>query len=155
MATTTQSNAITTVEDFIQEYDVETIRMDTVFLRQVFWEKGMEHKLVVAESALIDKYLEEIEQHKTAITLSTTEYYKYRYNPKLMAYDVYGTTELWFLLMAANELYSVIDFDLRVVKAYRTDILQKIDRMLSLEHEFKVINDDEVRAELLTPIPEY
>lgn len=155
MATTTQSNAITTVEDFIQEYDVETIRMDTVFLRQVFWEKGMEHKLVVAESALIDKYLEEIEQHKTAITLSTTEYYKYRYNPKLMAYDVYGTTELWFLLMAANELYSVIDFDLRVVKAYRTDILQKIDRMLSLEHEFKVINDDEVRAELLTLIPEY
>lgn len=155
MATTTQSNAITTVEDFIQEYDVETIRMDTVFLRQVFWEKGMEHKLVVAESALIDKYLEEIEQHKTAITLSTTEYYKYRYNPKLMAYDVYGTTELWFLLMEANELYSVIDFDLRVVKAYRTDILQKIDRMLSLEHEFKVINDDEVRAELLTPIPEY
>lgn len=155
MATNTQSNAITTVEDFIQEYDVETIRMDTVFLRQVFWEKGMEHKLVVAESALIDKYLEEIEQHKTAITLSTTEYYKYRYNPKLMAYDVYGTTELWFLLMAANELYSVIDFDLRVVKAYRTDILQKIDRMLSLEHEFKVINDDEVRAELMTPIPEY
>lgn len=155
MATTTQSNAITTVEDFIQEYDVETIRMDTVFLRQVFWEKGMGHKLVVAESALIDKYLEEIEQHKTAITLSTTEYYKYRYNPKLMAYDVYGTTELWFLLMAANELYSVIDFDLRVVKAYRTDILQKIDRMLSLEHEFKVINDDEVRAELLTLIPEY
>lgn len=155
MATTTQSNAITTVEDFIQEYDVETIRMDTVFLRQVFWEKGMEHKLVVAESALIDKYLEEIEQHKTVITLSTTEYYKYRYNPKLMAYDVYGTTELWFLLMAANELYSVIDFDLRVVKAYRTDILQKIDRMLSLEHEFKTINDDEVRAELLTPIPEY
>lgn len=155
MATNTQSNAITTVEDFIQEYDVETIRMDTVFLRQVFWEKGMEHKLVVAESALIDKYLEEIEQHKTAITLSTTEYYKYRYNPKLMAYDVYGTTELWFLLMAANELYSTIDFDLRVVKAYRTDILQKIDRMLSLEHEFKVINDDEVRAELMTPIPEY
>ena len=155
MATTTQSNAITTVEDFIQEYDVETIRMDTVFLRQVFWEKGMEHKLVVAESALIDKYLEEIEQHKTAITLSTTEYYKYRYNPKLMAYDVYGTTELWFLLMAANELYSIIDFDLRVVKAYRTDILQKIDRMLSLEHEFKVINDDEARAELMTPIPEY
>lgn len=155
MATTTQSNAITTIEDFVQEYDVETIRMDTVFLQQVFWEKGMEHKLVVAESALIDKYLEEIEQHKTAITLSTTEYYKYRYNPKLMAYDVYGTTELWFLLMAANELYSVIDFDLRVVKAYRTDILQKIDRMLSLEHEFKTINDDEVRAELLTPIPEY
>lgn len=155
MATNTQSNAITTVEDFIQEYDIETIRMDTVFLRQVFWEKGMEHKLVVAESALIDKYLEEIEQHKTAITLSTTEYYKYRYNPKLMAYDVYGTTELWFLLMAANELYSIIDFDLRVVKAYRTDILQKIDRMLSLEHEFKVINDDEVRAELMTPIPEY
>ena len=155
MATTTQSNAITTIEDFVQEYDVETIRMDTVFLRQVFWEKGMEHKLVVAESALIDKYLEEIEQHKTAITLSTTEYYKYRCNPKLMAYDVYGTTELWFLLMAANELYSVMDFDLRVVKAYRTDILQKIDRMLSLEHEFKTINDDEVRAELLTPIPEY
>ena len=78
MATTTQSNAITTIEDFVQEYDVETIRMDTVFLRQVFWEKGMEHKLVVAESALIDKYLEEIEQHKTAITLSTTEYYKSR-----------------------------------------------------------------------------
>ncbi len=155
MATSTQGGSVITIEDFVREYSVESIRMDTVFLRQVFWERGMQHKLVVTESALIDKYLAEIEEHKVAIKLSTEEYYKYRFNPKRMSFDVYGTTELGFLIMAANELYSIIDFDLRVVKAYTTAILPKIDRMLSLEHEFKVINDDEVRAELMTPIPEY
>lgn len=155
MATNTQSSAIITIEDFVREYNVESVRMDTVFFRQVFWERGMDHKLVVTGDALIDKYLEEIEEQKTTVALSTEEYYKYRYNPKLMSFDIYGTTELWFLIMAANELYSIIDFDLRVVKAYRTDILQKITRMIDLEHEFKQINDEEVRNELLTPIPEY
>ncbi|MCM1214101.1 MAG: hypothetical protein NC548_06225 [Lachnospiraceae bacterium] len=155
MATNAQGGSVTTIEDFVREYNVETIRMDTVFLRQVFWERPMEHKMVVTESAMIDKYLSEIENDKVSIALSTEEYYKYRYNPKRMAYDVYGTTELWFLIMAANELYSIIDFDLRTVKAYTTAIMPKVDRILNLEHEFKVINDDEVRTELMTPIPEY
>lgn len=155
MATKSNSSAISTMEDFIREYNVEPIRLDVMFLRQVFWEKDMDHKLVVMESASTDKYLDELEQHKTSISLSTEEYYKYRYNPKKMSYDIYGTTELWFLIMTANELYSIIDFDLRVVKLYRTDILQKIDRILGLERDFRLINADEVRTELMTPISPY
>ena len=90
------SSNIWTLSDFISEYSIEDLRIDAFYLQQVFWDKNkMTHKVVVNENSIADKYANELEENKHIVELTTKEYYKYRYNPKLLSYDIYGTTELW------------------------------------------------------------
>ena len=104
---------IWTLDDFIREYGSEDLRVDAFHLKQVFWEEGkMKHKMIVNSDNIADKYAVELEENKRSIELNTKEYYKYRYNPKLLSYDIYGTTELWFFILMANELYTAIEFNL-------------------------------------------
>lgn len=142
------SSNIWTLSDFISEYSIEDLRVDAFYLQQVFWDKDkMKHKVVVNESSIADKYANELEENKRIVQLTTKEYYKYRYNPKLLSYDIYGTTELWFFILMANELYSVSEFDLRKVILFDTAIITKLNRMLEMDAEFLEINSMEVKQE--------
>ena len=99
------SSNIWTLSDFISEYSIEDLRIDAFYLQQVFWDKNkMTHKVVVNENSIADKYANELEENKHIVELTTKEYYKYRYNPKLLSYDIYCNTELWFLILNANQL---------------------------------------------------
>lgn len=142
------SSNIWTLSDFISEYSIEDLRIDAFYLQQVFWDKNkMTHKVVVNENSIADKYANELEENKHIVELTTKEYYKYRYNPKLLSYDIYGTTELWFFILMANELYSISEFDLRKVVLFDTAIITKLNRMLEMDAEFLEINSMEVKQE--------
>ena len=142
------SSNIWTLSDFISEYSIEDLRIDAFYLQQVFWDKNkMTHKVVVNENRIADKYANELEENKHIVELTTKEYYKYRYNPKLLSYDIYGTTELWFFILMANELYSISEFDLRKVVLFDTAIITKLNRMLEMDAEFLEINSMEVKQE--------
>ena len=142
------SSNIWTLSDFISEYSIEDLRIDAFYLQQVFWDKNkMTHKVVVNENGIADKYANELEENKHIVELTTKEYYKYRYNPKLLSYDIYGTTELWFFILMANELYSISEFDLRKVVLFDTAIITKLNRMLEMDAEFLEINSMEVKQE--------
>ena len=142
------SSNIWTLSDFISEYSLEDLRIDAFYLQQVFWDKNkMTHKVVVNENSIADKYANELEENKHIVELTTKEYYKYRYNPKLLSYDIYGTTELWFFILMANELYSISEFDLRKVVLFDTAIITKLNRMLEMDAEFLEINSMEVKQE--------
>lgn len=142
------SSNIWTLSDFISEYSIEDLRINAFYLQQVFWDKNkMTHKVVVNENSIADKYANELEENKHIVELTTKEYYKYRYNPKLLSYDIYGTTELWFFILMANELYSISEFDLRKVVLFDTAIITKLNRMLEMDAEFLEINSMEVKQE--------
>lgn len=142
------SSNIWTLSDFISEYSIEDLRIDAFYLQQVFWDKNkMTHKVVVNENSIADKYANELEENKHIVELTTKEYYKYRYNPKLLSYDIYGTTELRFFILMANELYSISEFDLRKVVLFDTAIITKLNRMLEMDAEFLEINSMEVKQE--------
>ena len=142
------SSNIWTLSDFISEYSIEDLRIDAFYLQQVFWDKNkMTHKVVVNENSIADKYANELEENKHIVELTTKEYQKYRYNPKLLSYDIYGTTELWFFILMANELYSISEFDLRKVVLFDTAIITKLNRMLEMDAEFLEINSMEVKQE--------
>lgn len=144
----TNASTIWTLDDFISEYAAEELRIDAFFLKQVFWEQAyMKHKIVVNESSIVDKYMNELESTKRIVELTTKEYYKYRYNPKLLSYEIYGTTELWFFILMANELYSSTEFDLRKVILFDATIITKVNRMLEMDNDFLEINSMEVKSE--------
>ena len=138
------SENIYTLNDFIREYSVEDLRVDAFHLKEVFFQSGMSHKIIVNGDNIADKYSVELEENKKIVEFSTKEYYKYRYNPKLLSYDIYGTTELWFFILMANEIYTITEFDFRKVKLFDTSIIMKLNRMLELDKEFLDINSMEV-----------
>ena len=138
------SENIYTLDNFIQEYGTEDLRVDAFHLKEVFFNPGMKHKIVVNGDIISNKYTSELEENKRIITFNTKEYYKYRYNPKLLSYDIYGTTELWFFILMANELYSITEFDLRKLVLYDASIISKLNKMLELDQEFLEINSMEI-----------
>lgn len=70
----------------------------------------------VLESNLIDEYIEELVKITSIVELSIDEYKKYKYAPDLLAYDVYGSTQLDFIVLAANDMIDPKDFNLKRLK---------------------------------------
>lgn len=70
----------------------------------------------ILESNLIDEYLDELVKLSNIVQLSAEEYKKYKYSPDLLAYDVYGSVQLDFVIMAANDMIDPKDFNLKRLK---------------------------------------
>lgn len=51
---------------------------------------------------------------------------KYRYNPKVLSYDLYDTVELWQGLLEINNVKSMTEFDFEVIKVFYKDRIFKI-----------------------------
>src|SRR5574344_729590 len=67
-----------------------------------------------AEQNIIDYYLSELKSICLNITnLSEEEINKYKYAPDLLAYDVYGTTQLDFIVMLCNGIIDPKEFDFK------------------------------------------
>lgn len=62
---------------------------------------------------VLNDYFDELKEAAVEVKLSSAEYIKYRYRPKLLAYDVYNNTELAFLILMVNEMMNVKEFDLQ------------------------------------------
>ena len=138
------------MNSFISKYDHESFKSSDCFMRQIFTIDG-KHLAVNAES-ILSKYQRELSQYIEKMDLSTTDYIKYRFNPKRFSYDIYGTTELWFLVLYANELYNIGQFDLHSVYYYSPASFIVLNRILDLEQIFVDINESECDEILRTPI---
>ena len=68
-------------------------------------------KFVVNMFNLFEKYYELLLEHATIAVLGEEEYKRYRFNPRLLSQDLYGTQELHFMLLRLNHVYSIINFD--------------------------------------------
>lgn len=134
-----------TIKDYITQYNNEDITFSEFFLKQVFVTDAGK-KLLMNFENLIIKYMPELKEMKVKVTLSNEEYSRYRFNPKLLSFDIYGTTELWFLILEANELHTISQFDSKTIYLFRADIIEKAARILNLEVDNKNYNADEVSA---------
>lgn len=134
-----------TIKDYITHYNNEDITFSEFFLKQVFVTDAGK-KLLMNFENLIIKYMPELKEMKVKVSLSNEEYSRYKFNPKLLSFDIYGTTELWFLILEANELHTISQFDSKTIYLFRADIIEKAARILNLEVDNKNYNADEVSA---------
>lgn len=65
---------------------------------------------------VIDDYIAELEEMCVNCTLEIDQYKKYKYAPDLLAFDVYGSTQLDFIILMANDMIDSKEFDLKTVK---------------------------------------
>ena len=73
---------------------------------------------------LITDYLPELKNISIDVQLSADQYRKYRYNPDLLAYDIYGSTQLDFIILLLNDMIDPKDFDSYKIKLPYVDQIQ-------------------------------
>lgn len=75
----------------------------------------------------LDPYLIEFELHDEELQL-------YQFKPKSLSYKLYGTTELWALLLMINNCISKIDFNKKKIKVLDPKSIKSfINEVLILE----------------------
>ncbi len=84
--------------------------------------------------SLTNKYKDFLEPYKILIPLSNIEQYTYKYQPKKLSEEMYGTTELWYTLLELNNLKSITEFTPTELYMYDPHkIVDLINEILILE----------------------
>lgn len=88
------------------------------------------NNIELIDHCLIDEYIKELISICVNVELSFDEYNKFKYAPDLLAYAVYGSTQLDFIILMANDMIDPKEFNLKKIKLpYATglkDFLSKI-----------------------------
>ena len=93
---------------------------------------------------LFEKYYELLIDNSIIVVLSDAEYKKYRFNPKKLSEDLYGTKELHYMLLRLNHMYSVIEFDLTEVRVFNRNIVSLLNEIMVLESDEFIENEVDV-----------
>ena len=59
----------------------------------------------------------------------------YKYNPKLMSFDLYGGVELWYLILWMNNMTSVTQFNRKYLILFNPNYLSVLANILNNEDE--------------------
>lgn len=106
--------------------------------------KSGDDDIIINTSSVLDRYYDIILKHTQTITLTDKEYITYRYRPKLYCYDMYGTVELWALLLKINNWTSVAEFNAKSFKVLKDSIFEVINEIMILESEKIAFNKDSI-----------
>lgn len=75
---------------------------------------------------LLNDYIDELDSLTVNVVLTDLDYLKYAFKPKLLAYDVYGSVELYFIILFLNNICDVKDFRNRKIKMLKKDDLNAV-----------------------------
>lgn len=131
-----------TLEDWITAFrnDVNTI---SSFALQIAKSDG-NSATFFSDETVLSKYTVELSEYIETVELSQREQDYYRYNPRLLAYDLYGIPEFWYLILFANELHSALDFYPKRVKFYNAGVVNILNTIRMLEQERMDDNQQEM-----------
>lgn len=105
--------------------------------------------LVYSIDNVIYDYMDEINQYKRLVGFSDMEVVKYKYKPKLFSYDVYGSTECYFVIMALNGICNVKEFDLidHTIWALNPNDMYTIMNLISRAEKTRIaLNRDNINS---------
>ena len=87
-------------------------------------------------SSVIKKYMDFLEPTAVECTFNDGEKKKYRFAPKKISAELYGTTEFWSAILELNNMVSIIDFDTvnKTVKVFEPkEFMSRLNEILILE----------------------
>jgi hypothetical protein len=140
-------NPKSTIQDIISTGKELKICNRELSLKSVMTNSANE-KYVVNITNLFEKYYEILLDNTVIVVLTDEEYLKYRFKPKVLSYDLYGTKELHYMLLRLNYVYSVINFDFKELRVFNTNILNLLNEIMILENENYIENDLDVIREI-------
>lgn len=137
----------TTIQNIIDHGKHLKINNSELSLKYVMNNSANE-KFIINITNLFEKYYELLLDNTVIVVLTNEEYLKYRFKPKVLSYDLYGTMELHYMLLRLNYVYSVTNFDFKEVRVFNTNILSLLNEIMILENEEFIENAVDVIKEI-------
>lgn len=131
-----------TIPDLIEYGKELAISHSTLHLKSSFTEGG--DTIIINYTSILDNYMPVLEQYIEDMELTDAEYQKYRFQPKLLSLDLYGTLELWSAILRINNITSITQFTLTNLKVFTENIFDVINEILILEEGAIKKNKDDV-----------
>lgn len=114
-----------TVKQFITFQSSDPVTYSNLAL----WVKSIsQDNIIYTYDNIIYTYLDELKMICYNIEMSNEEFRKYKYKPKLLAYDIYGATELYFIILAINGIncINMKEFDRKKLRLPKANDLANI-----------------------------
>lgn len=129
----TKVNKTFTLDQFADSKSSNTISYYSMSLL----EKDSQNNIEYDVFNVVSDYMNELKAMAKEVTLSETEYYTYRFKPKLLAHYLYGNGELYFIILWLNDMWSVKDFNLRTIKLIKnSELAQALSSINASEKSF-------------------
>ena len=134
------------LSDFINLKDNDEFTYDKYALYMQSY--NGEHIIYSSDNSIYT-YLDEMKDRSVIYTFSDEEFRKYQYRPKLLAYDLYGATELYFIILALNDTCNIKDFNKRKVRLmFRQDLSDILSQIFNAESNRLYLNRQTIRFDL-------
>lgn len=105
-----------TIKELIESVNTEEISYRNLHTDAYIRNKG--EIIKIPYKSLIREYMPFFRSCVIEGKLNSDEMYKYKFKPKRLSYDLYGTTELWSALLELNNMISLLDFNTDTVKLF-------------------------------------
>ena len=144
------------ISEYIEDYTDLNVSYSKLFLKEknTFTNGDNPSDVIMLGDCILKKYKNDLDNILQSKTLTYEEQQKYFYNPWVLSYDLYGTVEFWFLILEANNMSSVIEFNQETINVYNGSLPDVIDTILSLEEDFINTNEEEIDNEDIGISPE-
>lgn len=96
----------------------------------------LDEDIYISAHNIFHDYKDELLDESVDVTLSDSEYYDYLYQPRRLAYKLYGYTDLYFVLMILNDICDVKDFNFKKVKVLHPDSIGILSRVINAEEYY-------------------
>lgn len=101
----------TTIEEF-----VKSGKSVSLTYKSFSFLETMSNNTQVSVLDVLHDYMDELRDASILVKLSDAEYRKYMYKPKLLCYDIYGSPELYFIILLINDMADVKEFNKRTFR---------------------------------------
>ena len=128
------STTTSTLESFINYKNLD----NNVYYKDLaIFEKSIDGKSVLLTYNILNDYRKEIFDFVIPITLTNKEFQKYQYQPKKLAYDLYGSTEYYYMILFINSMTNIKEFNRRRINLMRAkDMSNVLSAIYSSESEY-------------------
>lgn len=134
-----------TIDQFIQTEQNKSVKYPNYYYQKVISEDDLH--VIMNHQSIMDRYVQYIRDYLTEIELTQEEMRKYRYNPKRLSFNLYGTTSYWWSIIFANQIHSLTEFDFsrdNVIKVFTREGISAFSTVLSVDKTFISENQSEV-----------
>ncbi len=99
------------------------------------------YSIIVALKNVIYDYEEELKKLACTVEMTDDEFLKYKYKPKLLSYDLYGTVELYFIILFLNNTCDIKEFNLQTIKLLKKESLMEfLEAVYNAESDYLNFN---------------
>lgn len=77
-------------------------------------------------SNIIWDYIDELRAASLYVELTDEQFARYKFKPKLLCMDIYGSTEVYFIIMALNDIADVTMFDRKRIRMLKKDNMETL-----------------------------